>query len=272
MFDFVGSELVLIGIVSLILIGPKDMPIAIRTVTGLIKKVRRMMAEFQGHFDEMVKEADLEEARDQWRELRNMNVKNKILKTLDEDGSIEQSLKDIPTAHTAFHSPNLAEDLSQKQVETHGTAENTIDYKPKVISKPMAIGLAAQNPLPDSLVPDQAPDQAENHISHHGHNKGRPSMLPEDNRLVTGFDVDEYGVLNEGEGKVQNIYASAYGVEGELSKEDIQCLQEEDPAPVFIPPEVALGLQRHRKAPPPPVFIPPSQAAFIEDMRHSGRV
>ena len=59
MFDFAWSEIVLIGAVALIAIGPKDMPAAIRTVSSMVKKARRMAAEFQTHVDEMVREADL---------------------------------------------------------------------------------------------------------------------------------------------------------------------------------------------------------------------
>jgi sec-independent protein translocase protein TatB len=53
MFDFAWSEIALIALVALIAIGPKDMPVAMRAVTGMIKKARRMAAEFQGHVDEM---------------------------------------------------------------------------------------------------------------------------------------------------------------------------------------------------------------------------
>ena len=59
MFDFAWSEIALIGVVALIAIGPKDMPVAIRAVTDMIKKARRMAGEFQTHVDEMVREADL---------------------------------------------------------------------------------------------------------------------------------------------------------------------------------------------------------------------
>ena len=47
MFDFAWSEIGLIGVVALIAIGPKDMPAAIKAVTGMIKKARRMAGEFQ---------------------------------------------------------------------------------------------------------------------------------------------------------------------------------------------------------------------------------
>ncbi len=67
MFDFAWSEIALIGVVALVLIGPKDMPVALKAVTGHVKKARRMAAEFQTHVDDMVKDADLGEVRDQIR-------------------------------------------------------------------------------------------------------------------------------------------------------------------------------------------------------------
>ncbi len=98
MFDFAWSEIALIGIVGLLFIGPKDMPVAIKTVTGLLKKGRKLAGEFQTHVDEMVREADLGEARDQFRQLRSLNVRGQILKAIDQDGSIKRTLATDPTA------------------------------------------------------------------------------------------------------------------------------------------------------------------------------
>src|SRR3954451_9674624 len=74
MFDFAWSEIVLIGAVALIAIGPKDMPAAIRTVSSVIKKARRMAAEFQTHVDEMVREADLGDVKKTFSEIRNFDL------------------------------------------------------------------------------------------------------------------------------------------------------------------------------------------------------
>ena len=81
MFDFAWSEIALIAVVALIAIGPKDMPVAIRAVTGWIKKARRMAAEFQTHVDEMVREADLSEVRASINEIRNFDVRGEIERT-----------------------------------------------------------------------------------------------------------------------------------------------------------------------------------------------
>ena len=98
MFDFAWSEIALIGIVGLLFIGPKDMPVAIRTVTNLLKKGRKLAGEFQTHVDEMVRDADLGEARDQFRQLRSFNVRGQIMKALDEDGSIKRTFEQKPFA------------------------------------------------------------------------------------------------------------------------------------------------------------------------------
>ena len=105
MFDFAWSEFALIGIVGLLFIGPKDMPTAIRTVTKLLKKGRKLAGEFQTHVDEMVREADLGEARDQLRQLRTFNVRGQIMKAIDEDGSIKRTLATDPLASAAAPLP-----------------------------------------------------------------------------------------------------------------------------------------------------------------------
>ncbi|MFG1286364.1 Sec-independent protein translocase protein TatB [Xanthobacter versatilis] len=63
MFDIGWSELMLIGIVALIVIGPKELPSVLRTVGRTVTKVRRMAGEFQGQFQEALREADLADMR-----------------------------------------------------------------------------------------------------------------------------------------------------------------------------------------------------------------
>jgi sec-independent protein translocase protein TatB len=96
MFDFAWSELGLIAVVAMILIGPKDMPVAIRTVTAWIRKARRMAAEFQTHVDDMVREADLGDIRSSINEIRNFDIRGEIEKTVDADGSIRATFAQNP--------------------------------------------------------------------------------------------------------------------------------------------------------------------------------
>ena len=96
MFDFAWSEIAPIGVVGLIFIGPKDMPTAIRAITDVLKKGRKLAGEFQGHVDEMVRDADLGEARESFRELRTMNIRGQVMKALDSDGSLRRTLSENP--------------------------------------------------------------------------------------------------------------------------------------------------------------------------------
>jgi sec-independent protein translocase protein TatB len=96
MFDLAWSEIALIGVVALIAIGPKDMPVAIKAVAEMVKKARRMASEFQTHVDEMVREANLHEVRDQINDIRSMDIKGKILGAVDSDGSIRRTINERP--------------------------------------------------------------------------------------------------------------------------------------------------------------------------------
>ena len=58
MFDLGWGELVVIGIVALIAIGPKELPTVLRTLGQYMAKVKRMASEFQGQFQEAMREAE----------------------------------------------------------------------------------------------------------------------------------------------------------------------------------------------------------------------
>ena len=59
MFDLGWGELVVIGVIALIVIGPKELPTVLRTLGQTLGKVKRMASEFQGQFQEALREAEL---------------------------------------------------------------------------------------------------------------------------------------------------------------------------------------------------------------------
>lgn len=63
MFDIGWGELVLIGIVALIAIGPKELPGVLRATGQWVGKIRRMAAEFQGQFQEALREAEMSDLK-----------------------------------------------------------------------------------------------------------------------------------------------------------------------------------------------------------------
>ena len=96
MFDLAWSEIALIAVVAIVVIGPKDLPDAIRNVAKGVKKLRAMAAEFQTHADELVKEAKLEDVRQQIQEIRNFDLKGTIERAVDNDGEIRRTFNDNP--------------------------------------------------------------------------------------------------------------------------------------------------------------------------------
>jgi sec-independent protein translocase protein TatB len=68
MFGVDTSELLLIAVVALVFIGPKDLPRAMRTVGRWVGKVRGMARHFNAGIEAMVREAELEEMEKQWRD------------------------------------------------------------------------------------------------------------------------------------------------------------------------------------------------------------
>lgn len=73
MFDIAPSELLLVAIVALLVIGPKDLPLALRTMGKWIGKVRRMSNHFRAGVETMIREAELAEIEKEWRE-RNERI------------------------------------------------------------------------------------------------------------------------------------------------------------------------------------------------------
>jgi len=67
MFDIGAAELLVIVIVAVIVIGPKDMPLALRTAGRWIGKVRRVSSQFRSGFNAMIREAELEEMERKWK-------------------------------------------------------------------------------------------------------------------------------------------------------------------------------------------------------------
>ena len=92
MFDFSWSEILLIGVVALVVIGPKDLPRALRTVGHWVGRARTVAREFQFQIDQMVRESELDEVRKTMAAAASGNP-NKILKdVVDPTGEIERAV------------------------------------------------------------------------------------------------------------------------------------------------------------------------------------
>jgi sec-independent protein translocase protein TatB len=94
MFDFAWSELALIAVVALVVIGPKDLPRVMRTVATYVRKARAIAREFQGHVEDMVREAELEEVRKEVEKAAKLSLPDEFAKTVDPTGELQAAFSD----------------------------------------------------------------------------------------------------------------------------------------------------------------------------------
>ena len=133
MFDIGWSELVLIGVVALIAIGPKELPGVLRTVGQWMGKARRMAAEFQGQFQEAMREAemaDLKKSFDEVKEAASGFTGNNLMTSLQKDVSSALNIEDIdkpvePPATPAIEPPVTPTTPEAPTPQTFVEAENS---------------------------------------------------------------------------------------------------------------------------------------------------
>jgi len=90
MFDFgIGStELMLIAVVALIVIGPRDLPKVLRTVGQVMTKVRAMAREFQGHIEDAAKDSGLDDLKKDISKATNFDMNETLSDIAREPGKV----------------------------------------------------------------------------------------------------------------------------------------------------------------------------------------
>ena len=95
MFDFSWQELMVVGAVALVVIGPKDLPKALKTAGMVVRRARGMAREFQNSIDDMIREAELDKAT-------SINLDQTIRKTLDPGQELSKPLLQEPLPPSAY--------------------------------------------------------------------------------------------------------------------------------------------------------------------------
>jgi sec-independent protein translocase protein TatB len=94
MFDFAWSELALIAVVALVVIGPKDLPRVLRTTGQWVRKARAIAREFQSSLDQMVREAELDDVKRDIDSATRFDFEKEFTKTVDPQGELQRSLSE----------------------------------------------------------------------------------------------------------------------------------------------------------------------------------
>src|ERR1700736_47208 len=113
MFDIGWSECAVISVVALIAIGPKELPGVLRMVGQWMGKARRMAAEFQGQFQEAMREAemaDLKKSFDEVREAATGFASGNVMTSLEKDVGNALRIDDIDKPATSSDAPATSSD------------------------------------------------------------------------------------------------------------------------------------------------------------------
>ena len=164
MFDMSWGEVMLIGGVALVVIGPKDLPKALRTVGQVTAKVKRMAGEFHTQFNEAMREADLEDARREVEGLKS-TVSSAVSGGFNPIQTIRDEIKSAveKPADVKPSSETLADATAQLEAERREDAAAAEPVAAESLSaEPAAPALPEPDLPPD--VPELAPPQDPAHV------------------------------------------------------------------------------------------------------------
>ena len=93
MFDLTSSKLLILGLVALLVVGPKDLPVLLRTLGRYMGMIRRHATEFRAQFDEAIREAELDQLKKEVEAVRG-----DMSKSFDEaHSSVSRQLETVKT-------------------------------------------------------------------------------------------------------------------------------------------------------------------------------
>lgn len=155
-----GGELVLIAVVALVVVGPKDLPKLLRQVGRFVGKMRRMADEFRTSFEDMARQSELEDLRKEVDALRSGQIKA-FDDVSHQMKAIETDINSSLNTSTPEYKPN-SYDLAQTTDQTTETpaepvnpqleglppAEKETPAKPRRVRKPKAVVEASVEPEP----------------------------------------------------------------------------------------------------------------------------
>jgi sec-independent protein translocase protein TatB len=145
MLDIGWTEMLVIGVAALILLGPKELPNALRIGAQWMRQARRLAREFQGGIDEIVREAELDEARRTLQSVTRGGIAREIEKAVDPTGEVKQ----------AFNKPD--EDKPAIAVRPNPTSAPTPTPAAADTGSPPAAGVTETAPPHETSPPAAQP-------------------------------------------------------------------------------------------------------------------
>ncbi len=128
MFDIGWSEMAVIALIALVVIGPKELPNAMRIVAKWARKARSLAREFQSGIDDMIREADLDDARKAFDATKTFDIDKVLEDTVDPTGSLREEAEELRDTAQSAGSPKAE---TEAEAEEPGTGEATESAPPE---------------------------------------------------------------------------------------------------------------------------------------------
>ena len=122
MLDIGWWELMVVAMIALIVVGPKDLPRILRMIGKWAGKARAMAREFQGSIDDMVRETGVDDIKKEVDSVSTFDVEKEIGDAIDPTGAPEHSIEPPPPAGEAEEPPadDMADDMASSEPEPQG--------------------------------------------------------------------------------------------------------------------------------------------------------
>ena len=137
MFDIGWGEMAIIAVVALVVLGPKELPHALKTFSHWMRAARKLGSEFQSGVNEIVRDAELDDAKRELQKLSRQSIGARIEKEIDPEGDLKKAIN-APVAETK-------------------AALSVPSTEPSGIPEAAAVSTAAQMPPFPGLPPAETP-------------------------------------------------------------------------------------------------------------------
>ena len=136
MFDFGWQEFLVIAFVLVLVVGPKDLPKVLKTVTKYVRNMRQMASEFHRGIEKMADEADLKDVKQSFNEIKNKNFDKTIQSHLDPENEVTKALQQAKkSADLANEKKGVEDTLKNIAKENTEDSENNNEKNKKKTQK-----------------------------------------------------------------------------------------------------------------------------------------
>jgi len=95
MLDIGWNELLIVALITILVVGPKELPHVLRTVTQFVRKMRAMASEFQSGLDDLAREAELQELKQSIEKTASTDLAGELEGEIDPTGEINREVREL---------------------------------------------------------------------------------------------------------------------------------------------------------------------------------